>query len=66
MIEQVLKGKNLYEAYRQVVRNKGASGVDQMKVGELKAFFIANHQKVITSIVNQKYVPQPILGRTEC
>lgn len=62
MIEQVLKGKNLYEAYHQVVRNKGASGVDRMKVGELKAFFIANHQKVITSIVNQKYVPQPILG----
>jgi group II intron reverse transcriptase/maturase len=62
MIEQVLKGKNLYQAYRQVVSNKGASGVDQMKVGELKAFFIANHQKVITSIVNQKYVPQPILG----
>jgi len=32
MIEKVLKRKNLYRAYRKVVRNKGSAGVEDMKV----------------------------------
>ncbi|WP_373395811.1 hypothetical protein V8V91_14685 [Algoriphagus halophilus] len=38
MIEKVLQSKNLYKAYRQVVGNKGSSGVDGMQVTELKSF----------------------------
>jgi RNA-directed DNA polymerase len=60
MIEKVLQPKNLYKAYRQVVGNKGAAGVDGMNVSELKSYIGRNRQTVLISILNRKYVPQAI------
>ena len=62
MIEKVLKRKNLYRAYRQVVRNKGSAGVDGMPVPDLASYLEENRDKVLTSILNHTYVPQPIKG----
>lgn len=62
MIEQVLKPKNLYKAYRQVVRNKGAAGVDQMTVDELMSYLDTNRNQIINMVANCTYVPDPILG----
>ena len=60
MIEKILRPKNLYRAYHQVVSNKGSSGVDGMSVYELKSFRDKNGIKLLTSILNRRYVPQPI------
>lgn len=62
MIAQVTQRKNLYKAYRQVVRNGGASGVDGMAVRELHSYIEGNRDKVLTSILNHTYVPQAIKG----
>jgi RNA-directed DNA polymerase len=62
MIEKVLNRKNLYKAYRQVVRNKGSAGVDGMKVTELLSFLESNRDRIATSILNYGYVPKPIKG----
>ena len=62
MIEKVLNRKNLYKAYRQVVRNKGSAGVDDMKVTELLSFLESNRDRIATSILNHTYVPKPIKG----
>ena len=62
MIEQVLKPKNLYKAYRQVVRNKGAAGIDNMKVGGLLSYLDNNRNLIINMVANHAYVPDPILG----
>nr|WP_262918705.1 group II intron reverse transcriptase/maturase [Belliella filtrata] len=62
MIEKVLNRKNLYKAYRQVVRNKGSAGVDGMKVSELLSFMESNRDRIATSILNHTYVPKPIKG----
>lgn len=62
MIEKVLNRKNLFKAYRQVVRNKGSAGVDGMKVTELLSFLESNRDSIATSILNHTYVPQPIRG----
>ena len=35
LLEQILSSENLNEAFVQVKRNKGAEGVDGMKVNEL-------------------------------
>ena len=35
LLEKVLDDKNLFEAYKQVYKNKGISGVDGIIVGEL-------------------------------
>lgn len=62
MIEKVLNRKNLYRAYRQVVRNKGSAGVDGMPVTELLSYLENNRDTIGTSILNHTYVPQPIKG----
>lgn len=62
MIEKVLNRKNLYKAYRQVVRNKGSAGVDGMKVTDLISYLESNRDRIATSILNHTYVPKPIKG----
>ena len=62
MIEKVLNRKNLYKAYRQVVRNKGSAGVDGMNVSELFSYLESHRDRIATSILNHTYVPQPIRG----
>ena len=46
LMEQILSKDNLNAAYLQVVRNKGAAGVDGMTVEELGAYLrkTAKHQ----------------------
>jgi len=60
MIAEVLKRKNLYKAYRQVVSNKGAAGTDGMTVYELANHLEANRDQVITDVLSHAYVPSPI------
>ena len=38
LIEEVLSKDNLNEAYKQVIRNKGASGIDEMTCEEVKEY----------------------------
>ena len=42
LMEQILSSDNLNRAYLQVVRNKGAEGVDGMKYTELKEHLVKN------------------------
>ena len=44
LMEQILSNDNLNRAYLQVVRNKGAEGVDGMKYTELKEYLAVEHQ----------------------
>ena len=62
MIEQIVSRKNLLKARRQVEKNKGSSGVDRMPVSQLKQHLEINRNALLTSILNDSYVPQPILG----
>ena len=64
MIAKVLQPKNLYKAYRQVVQNKGAAGVDAMTVDELSNLKDSHRKELLYSITNWKYIPQAILGTT--
>jgi len=62
MIEKVINRKNMLKAYRQVLSNKGSAGVDGMSVYELSEHLQENRDKIVTSVCNGKYLPQPILG----
>lgn len=62
MIEKVINRRNMQRACKQVVANKGSAGVDGMSVKELSAHLRKNRDKIATSMVNGKYLPQPILG----
>ena len=60
VIERVLSKDNLNEAYTQVVRNKGASGIDEMTCEEVKEYLKVNGDKLINQILNREYQPLPV------
>lgn len=63
LIETILRAGNLTDASREVIRNKGAAGVDKMSVKELKPYLDENRQELTTMIRNCEYIPQPIRGK---
>ena len=60
LMEQILSSENLNEAYLQVIRNKGAEGVDGMKYTELKEHLFKNGEEIKKQLRNRKYKPQPV------
>lgn len=63
LIEQILRTGNLTEASKEVIRNKGAGGIDNMSVDSLKEYLTNNRNSLEESIRNCKYYPQPIRGK---
>jgi retron-type reverse transcriptase len=62
MIEQVINRRNMHVAYQQVVRNKGSAGADGMQISKLKQHIHKDREAIVLSIINGRYLPQPILG----
>lgn len=62
-IDAVLNARNLTQACYEVIRNKGAAGVDKMSVKELKAYLDKNRQLLTELIRKGDYIPQPIRGK---
>ena len=60
LMEQILSSDNLNRAYLQVVRNKGAEGVDGMKYTELKEHLAKNGEIIKEQLRTRKYKPQPV------
>ena len=60
LMEQILSSDNLKRAYLQVVRNKGAEGVDGMKYTELKEYLAKNGEIIKEQLRTRKYKPQPV------
>lgn len=60
LMEQILSEENLKAAYLQVVRNKGAAGVDGMTVEELGAYLLENGEDIREKLRTRKYKPQPV------
>ena len=60
LMEQILSSDNLNRAYLQVVRNKGAEGVDGMKYTELKEYLAKNGENIKEQLRMRKYKPQPV------
>lgn len=46
LLEKVLDDSNLYEAYKQVYRNKGASGIYGISVGELEQYMKVHKEEI--------------------
>lgn len=62
-IEKILEAGNLTKACKEVVKNKGAGGVDKMPVKKLKAFLDTNREQLCESVRSGEYLPQPIRGK---
>ena len=60
LLEKVLDDKNLFEAYKQVYKNKGVSGIDGVTVDELGYYMYLHKQEIKEQIRNRKYKPSPV------
>jgi RNA-directed DNA polymerase len=62
LMEEVTDRDNLNRAYRRVVANKGAAGVDGLTVGDLKTWIAAHKDEFIASLLDGSFQPQPVRG----
>ena len=60
LLEQILSPTNLNRAYKRVRSNRGSGGVDKMEVGSLKDYLVNNKEKLIQSILDGSYRPNPV------
>ena len=60
LLEKVLDDKNLYKAYKQVYKNKGASGVDGVTIEELGKYMYLHKEEIKDQIRTRKYKPSPV------
>ena len=62
-IEKVLSARNLTEACSEVVKNKGAGGIDGMSVSQLKSYLDLHREELSSTVREGNYIPQPIRGK---
>jgi group II intron reverse transcriptase/maturase len=59
-MEDVLKRENMWRAYRRVVSNKGAPGVDGLTVEELESMLKARWEAIRKELLDGTYQPAPV------
>ncbi len=60
LMEEILSKDNLNQAYLQVVRNKGASGIDDMTCEGVKDYLKVHGNEIRNQILSRKYQPLPV------
>ncbi len=60
LIEKILENSNVRIALEKVMANKGAAGVDGMKVEDLRDYMNANWTSIKQSILERSYKPAPV------
>ncbi len=60
LMEEILSKDNLNQAYLQVVRNKGTSGIDEMTCEEVKEYLKVHGNEIRNQILSRKYQPLPV------
>jgi len=62
IMEDVASSTNLNRAYKRVKANKGAAGADGMTVADLLPWLRANRERLIATLLDGSYRPQPVRG----
>ncbi|MBQ2109003.1 MAG: group II intron reverse transcriptase/maturase [Bacteroidales bacterium] len=60
LLEEILSKENMTQAYKRVVANRGASGVDGITTEHVKEYLVENWESIREKIRNRKYTPQPV------
>lgn len=60
LLEEVLSRENMLLAYKSVIANKGASGVDNVGIDEIKDYVNQNWKGIKRQIQTRTYKPQPV------
>jgi group II intron reverse transcriptase/maturase len=60
LLEEILDKDNMNSAFKKVLSNKGAGGIDKMEVDELLQYLKENGQQLLEAIKDGKYRPNPV------
>jgi RNA-directed DNA polymerase len=60
MMEAIVERGNVRLAYQRVIENKGAAGIDGLRVDELKDWLKGNWPTVRVALLTGSYLPQPV------
>lgn len=60
LMEAVVERSNLWLAYRRVVENKGAPGIDDLRVDEFKDWLKVHWPSVKAALLENRYMPQAV------
>jgi len=55
---------NLNRAFKQVKRNKGVSGIDQVPVGDFAGWFAKEGESLVSQLLQGQYLPSPVRSVT--
>jgi len=61
LLEQMVERDNMMVAYRRVMQNKGAAGVDGLSVSKLPEYLRNNWRTVKEQLLSGQYEPKPVL-----
>src|SRR5215204_2951411 len=61
LLEAVVERKNMWLALKQVERNSGAAGVDNMTVAQLRSYLREHWLRIKEELLAGSYQPQPVL-----
>jgi len=61
-LSDVLSSQNMERAWKQVKANKGAAGIDGMKIGDFPAFAKEHWEKILCKLAKGSYSPSPVRG----
>ena len=61
LLEAVVERKNMWLALKQVERNSGAAGVDNMTVEQLRSYLRGHWLRIKEELLAGSYQPQPVL-----
>ena len=60
LMEEVCTRENMLAAYRRVVKNGGAAGIDGMEVGKLMSFCREHWNRIKEELLSDRYIPQAV------
>ena len=60
LMEAVVERENMLNAFKRVISNKGAAGVDAMSVDELKPYLQIHWERIKEELLEGSYQPQPV------
>ncbi|MGH9962761.1 MAG: reverse transcriptase domain-containing protein [Pyrinomonadaceae bacterium] len=61
LLAAVVERKNMWLALKQVERNSGAAGVDNMTVAQLRTYLSEHWLRIKEELLTENYQPQPVL-----
>ncbi len=60
LFKKILESGNLREAWKRVRANKGAPGIDGMKIGDFPEFVRKHWEKILAKLEGGSYRPSPV------